>query len=63
MKTCISTSSGTSMMRVIKFSSPSCSAVTGVNIKALADLISSLVHSDGKEGKEKASKKKKICCF
>ena len=43
---------------------PSCSAVTGVNIKALADLISSLVHPDGKEGKENTSKKKKkICCF
>lgn len=36
------------------------SVVTGVNLKALADLISSLVHSDGKE---KISKKKKTCCF
>lgn len=62
MKTYISMSSGTPL-RVFIFLLFS-SAVTGVNIKALADLISSLVHSDGKGvGKEKATKKKKICCF
>jgi len=38
------------------------SAVTGVNIKALADLLESLIHTGGSK-KDKISKKKKICCF